>query len=173
MELFASEHLTTKGGSIRGYVQLAGGPHNSDGSLDKMMAEEDADGLKNPETYRNFVDRLTRMRADLSNAIAAEVKTGKRVAGFGASVGTVTLINQFGLGPSLEMVFDDKPLAEALLGPGYRIPVLASDAMYEKRPDIVVILAWRYAEPIMIKHKRFIENGGRFAVPWPNFSIHG
>jgi hypothetical protein len=37
----------------------------------------------------------------------------------------------------------------------------------------VVILAWRYAEPIMAKHHRFIESGGRFVVPWPTFSVHG
>ncbi len=173
MELFATEHLTQKGGSFRGYAQLKGGPHKPDGSLDKMIAEENAAGLKEPKTYTSFVDRLTRMRADLSAAIEAEKKAGKRIAGFGASVGTVTLINQFGLGRSLDMVFDDKPLAEALLGPGYRIPVLPSSAMYEKKPDIVVILAWRYAEPIMAKHKAFMDGGGRFAVPWPNFSLQG
>jgi hypothetical protein len=173
MELFASEHLTQKGGSIRGYVQLAGGPYKGDGSLEKMIAEETAAGLKDPNTYKSFVDRLTQMRADLSNAIAVEKKAGKHIAGFGASVGTVTLINQFGLGHLLDMVFDDKPLADVLLGPGYKIPVLPSAAMYEKKPDIVVILAWRYAEPIMAKHKRFNESGGRFAVPWPNFSIQG
>ena len=171
MELFASEHLTQKGGSIRGYVQLAGGPYKGDGSLDKTIAEETAADLKNSATYRGFVDRLKRMRTDLSTAIAAEKKAGKRIAGFGASVGTVTLINQFGLGHSLDMVFDDKPLADTLLGPGYKIPVMPSAAMYDKKPDIVVILAWRYAEPIMAKHKRFSESGGRFAVPWPNFSI--
>ena len=85
----------------------------------------------------------------------------------------MTLINQFDLGRSLVAVFDDKPLTEALLGPGYRIPVLPSEALYERRPDLVVILAWRYAEPIMAKHRRFIESGGRFIVPWPTFSIHG
>lgn len=173
MALFAAEHLTTKGGSIRGYCQLAGGPYRPDGSIINMTAEEAAEGLMKPETYRHFVNRLTTLRANLSGALAAETRAGRRIAGFGASVGTVTLINQFGLGHSLEMVFDDKPLAEALLGPGYSIPVLPSEAMYDKRPDIVVILAWRYAEPIMAKHKRFIESGGRFAIPWPNFSIHG
>lgn len=172
MELFATEHLTQKGGSFRGYVQQAGGPYKDDGSLFKMIAEETAAGLKDPKTYTSFVDRLTKMRADLSAAIEAEKKAGKSIAGFGASVGTVTLINQFGLGKALDMVFDDKPLADTLLGPGYKIPVLPSSAMYEKKPDIVVILAWRYADPIMTKHKRFSDEGGSFAVPWPTFAIH-
>ena len=85
----------------------------------------------------------------------------------------MTLINQFDLGRSLAMVFDDKPLTDALVGPGYRIPVLPASALYEQRPDLVVILAWRYADPIVAKHQRFIEGGGRFVVPWPTFSIRG
>ena len=172
MELIAAEHLTTKGGSIRGYCQLAGGPHRHDGSIAKLKAEEAAGNLARPETYRHFVDRLTALRADLSRALAMETQAGRRIAGYGASVGTVTLINQFDLGRSLEAVFDDKPLAEALLGPDYRIPVLPSEALYESHPDLVIILAWRYAEPIMAKQRRFIEDGGRFVVPWPTFSVH-
>ena len=173
MELFAAEHLTTKGGSIRGYCQLAGGPHRHDGSIAKLKAEEAAGNLVRPDTYRHFVDRLTALRADLSRTLTTQTQAGRRIAGYGASVGTVTLINQFDLGRSLEAIFDDKPLTEALLGPGYRIPVLPSKALYERHPDLVVILAWRYAEPIMAKHRRFIESGGRFVVPWPTFSVHG
>jgi len=171
MDFFAVEHLTTKGGSIRGYCQLAGGPHKPDGSVARSAAEEAAAGLDKPETYRHFVERLTAMRGDLARTIAAETKAGRKIAGFGASVGTVTLINQFDLGPSLDVVFDDKPLTDALLGPGYRIPVLPSDALYEQRPDLVVILAWRYADPIIAKHQRFLSGGGGFVVPWPTFSI--
>ena len=71
------------------------------------------------------------------------------------------------------MVFDDKPLTDALLGPGYRIPVLPSGALCTTRSRTSsVILAWRYAGPIMSKHKRFTDGGGRFAVPWPDFAIH-
>jgi SAM-dependent methyltransferase len=173
MELIAVEHLATKGGSIRGYVQLAGGPHRPDGSVAALAAQEAADGLARPQAYRRFVDQLSDLRVRVASIMDEEAKAGHAIAGYGASVGTVTLINQFALGRRLDFIVDDKPLAEELIGPGYRIPVLPSAALYERRPDLVVILAWRYAEPIMAKHQRFIESGGRFAVPWPAFSIHG
>jgi hypothetical protein len=73
----------------------------------------------------------------------------------------------------LAFVADDKPLADALLGPDYRIPVVSPDALYHDKADLVVILAWRYAEPIITKHRRFLAGGGRFVVPWPEFRIHG
>jgi hypothetical protein len=109
----------------------------------------------------------------VADALAAETGRGRRIAGYGASVGSVTLINQFGLGRILAFVVDDKPLTAALLGPDYRIPVVPPAALEEGKADLVVILAWRYAEPIMAKNKRFLDRGGRFAVPWPEFSIHG
>ena len=125
MELIAVEHLTTKGGSIRGYAQLAGGPHRPDGSVVTIAAQEAADGLDRPQSYRRFVDRLAQLRERMSAAVAAETKAGRRIAGYGASVGSVTLVNQFELGRVLDFIADDKPLTEALLGPGYRIPVVA------------------------------------------------
>jgi SAM-dependent methyltransferase len=173
MELLAVEHLPTKGGSIRGYAQHAGGPHKTDGSVAAVMAQEASGGLRDPEAYRRFGQRLAEMRERMASALAAETGSGHRIAGYGASVGSVTLINQFGLGRVLTFVVDDKPLTAALLGPDYRIPVVPADMLYEGKADLVIILAWRYAEPIMAKNRRFLDGGGRFAVPWPEFSIHG
>lgn len=172
MELIAVEHLPTKGGSIRGTAQRAGGPHRRDGSVEAVIAEEQADGLKRPHSYQAFVGRLDEMRTQLARLLDAEVRARHRIAGYGASVGSVTLINQLNLGRVLAFVADDKPLTDAFLGPDCRIPVRSSDALYQDRVDLVVILAWRYAEPIIAKHQRFIDGGGRFAVPWPEVRVH-
>jgi len=172
MELIAVEHLPTKGGSIRGTAQRAGGPYRGDGSVEAVIAEEQADGLKHPRSYQAFVGRLEAMRTRLARMLETEVRAGHRIAGYGASVGSVTLINQLNLGRVLAFVADDKPLTDAFLGPDYRIPVRFPDALYQEEVDLVVILAWRYAEPIIAKHRRFIDGGGRFAVPWPEVRIH-
>jgi hypothetical protein len=138
-----------------------------------VRAQEAAAGLGDPEAYRRFGQRLAEMRERVANAVAAETGRGHRIAGYGASVGSVTLINQFGLGRVLAFVVDDKPLTAVLVGPDYRIPVVPADALHEGKADLVIILAWRYAQPIMAKNQRFLDGGGRFAVPWPEFSIHG
>jgi SAM-dependent methyltransferase len=173
MELIAIEHLPTKGGSIRGYVQHTGGPHRGDGSGEAVIAQETADGLSRPQAYRHFVKHLSNLREQMTRVLSAETLAGHRIAGYGASVGSVTLVNQFGLGRILEFIADDKPLTNALLGPDYHIPVVSPDALYRRKADLVVILAWRYAQQIMAKHQRFTDGGGRFALPWPEFSLHG
>ena len=39
------------------------------------------------------------------------------------------------------------------------------------RPDYVLILAWRYAEPITRKHAPYLGRGGKFVVPLPEISV--
>jgi len=49
--------------------------------------------------------------------------------------------------------------------------VVKSEAIYERKPDSIVILAWRYTDPIVGKHQRFLDAGGEFIVPLPKVSI--
>ena len=58
-----------------------------------------------------------------------------------------------------------------LFSPGYHIPVLSSQALYERKPDHVLILAWRYFEPIIKKHQAFLDQGGHFIVPLPEIGV--
>ena len=50
--------------------------------------------------------------------------------------------------------------------------VLPSSAIYDKKPDVVVVLAWNFAEPIIDKHAAFRQAGGRFLVPLPTIEMH-
>jgi len=49
--------------------------------------------------------------------------------------------------------------------------VLPSQAIYDQKPDAVVILAWNFAEPIMKNHAQYLEQGGQFIVPLPKVKL--
>ena len=36
---------------------------------------------------------------------------------------------------------------------------------------LVIVLAWRYAEPIAAKNAQYLANGGRFVVPLPELHV--
>lgn len=167
MELYDVQHIWTKGGSLRGLVQRAGGKRAVTPAVAEMVERERALGLDEMTPYETFTARINDVREKIAAIIAECRGKGLRMAGYGASVGSVTLLQQFGLGEALDFIADDKPLTEAIQGPGYRIPVVQSDVLYEKKPALVFILAWRYAEPIVDKHARFQVGGGRFVVPLP------
>ncbi len=61
---------------------------------------------------------------------------------------------------------------DSVQAPGMHIPVLPSQAMYEREIDYVVVLAWNFAAPIMQNHAAFRERGGHFIVPLPAVEVH-
>jgi len=171
MDLIDVRHIWTKGGSIRGTAQLAGGKRPNSPTVDAMVQEEKRLGFDGITPYQRLRSNIDSLRHEVDQQVQSRKNAGKRLAAYGASVGTVTLIQQFGLGASLEFIADDNPLCEFLAGPDYRIPVLPSNAIYERKPDSIIILAWRYTEPIIAKHQRFILGGGEFIIPLPTVSI--
>ena len=58
-----------------------------------------------------------------------------------------------------------------LFSPGHHLPVYPSDAIYEREADAVAVLAWNYAAPIIAKHRRFADAGGRFLIPLPQLQV--
>jgi SAM-dependent methyltransferase len=171
MELIDVQHIWTKGGSIRGIAQLADAERPKAPSVDAAIAEERRQGLDGIAPYEKLKAELGGLQDQLAKLVAERRKAGKRIAGYGASVGTVTLINQFKLGAALDFIADDNPLCEHLSGADYRIPVLRPEKIYERKPDSIILLAWRYADPIIAKHQRYIENGGEFITPLPGVTI--
>jgi len=172
MTLVAVDHEPTKGGSIRGFVQLEGGAGRIDpGQMRTLLDREHAERFDCPAGLRSFTESTEKLRQDVV-ALVADLRTqGRTIAGYGASVGVTTLLYYFDLGGSLPFLVDDNPVRHGRFTPGHHIPVLPSDALYEKKPDDVLLLAWRYAEPIMKRHARFHAGGGRIILPLPEMSI--
>jgi SAM-dependent methyltransferase len=171
LELYDAQHIWTKGGSLRGFVKLAKDPRPVAPSVASMVEHERSLGLTEMAPYRRFADHIDGIRAQLGGIVDGHRCLGQKIAGYGASVGTVTLVQQFRLGQVLDFIADDNPLTEAIIGPGYRVPVVPPAALDERKPALVVILAWRYAEPIKKKNMRYVENGGRFLVLLPDLKF--
>jgi SAM-dependent methyltransferase len=171
MELFDVQRMPTKGGSIRGFVQLAGGSRPVKPSVAEQVASEDQAGLGKIETYRAFQERIGRIRDALHKQLDAWKQEGKVIAGYGASVGVTTLLFQFDLGGRIDFLVDDNPVRYGLYSPGYHVPVFPSSDLYSRKADNIVLLACAYLEPIRKRHQKFVEHGGKFLVPLPEVRI--
>lgn len=171
MELYDVQHIWTKGGSLRGFVKLAKNSRPVAPSIATLVEHERNLGLDGMQPYRRFADHIEGIRGQLSPIIEEYRQRGQKIAGYGASVGTVTLVQQFGLGSILDFIADDNPLAETIIGPDYHIPILPPRALAERKPALVVILAWRYAEPIRKNNAQYVKDGGHFIVLLPNLKF--
>ncbi|WP_449419492.1 methyltransferase domain-containing protein [Phormidium nigroviride] len=171
MELIDIERITSKGGSLRGTVQLAGGGRTVSQSVTNMIEAETTQGCDRPEFYKAYAAKIDALKQQLLTLLRDMKAQGKTIAGYGASVGVTTLLYHFELNDLLSFLVDDNPVRHNLFTPGHHIPVLSSQALYDRQPDCVVILAWRYAEPIMKKHQAYLNQGGHFILPLPEISV--
>ncbi len=171
MELLDVERVATKGGSLRATAQLIGGPRAASKSVAELVALEEKMGLDKPETFRAFAAEIDAAKSALLRLLTELRASGKTVAGYGASPTVTTLLYHFGLSPFIDFIVDDNPLKHGLFSPGHHIPVYPSQALYERKPDYVVVLAWRFAGLILKKHQAFLDQGGRFIVPLPKLEV--
>ena len=171
MELIDVQRVPSKGGSIRATVQRAAGKRPVASSVSEIVAYETKLGLHQPAIFQQFSAKIATVKAELLRCLRDLKARGKTIAGYGASVGVVTLLFEFELRGLLSFIVDDNERKQNTYSPGQHIPVHAPQALYERKADAVLILAWIYAEPIMKKHPQFVTMGGQFIIPLPALKV--
>lgn len=172
LELAAVQHVPTKGGSLRYFLQRPDlGPLKIDSSVAKMLDREEDTGLYQKETFDRFGTIIDGLKNQLHKFLSEQRKAGKSIVGFGASITGTTLIYHFEIGEYLDYLVDDNVAKQGRFSPGLHLPVLPTSALLEKRPDCVVVLAWRYAEPFILKNRDYLDAGGTVVIPVPEFKI--
>jgi len=169
LDLFAVQHVDTKGGSLRYFIQRNGGIFPHDGSVEKYLKIETERKIYSFSTYKKFRSDIDLLKKHLIRKLSSIKTKGETIAGFGASITGTTLIYDFEIGEFLDFLVDDNPDKIGRFSPGLKLPVHSSSSLLEKKPDYVVILAWRFAKQIVSKNKDYIDIGGKFIVPVPEY----
>lgn len=172
LRVFDIEHLKTHGGSLRVFACLEGASHAATAAVDECLAMEADAGLTNLATYARFgADVRAAKRAMLAFMIAAKDQ-GKTIAAYGAAAKGNTLLNYCGIGKDvIDYVVDSNPVKQNRLLPGSRIPVRAPDAVFETRPDYLLILPWNIKDEVMSQMSGIRDWGGRFLLANPNIHL--
>jgi hypothetical protein len=171
LELVAVQQVATKGGSLRYFIQRSGGLLERDGSVNRLLKLEERMGLYRKETFTAFAAKVNGLKEETSRFLAQALSAGKQIVGFGASITGTTLIYHFEIGDYLEYLVDDNIAKQGRFSPGIHLSVVPSSVLCERMPDYVIILAWRYAEPIIKKNLEYLKKGGCFIVPAPEFRL--
>jgi SAM-dependent methyltransferase len=173
LQLIEALRVDSHGGSLRGVVQLSGGPRKVGSSVVALIARERELKLRDAGTFEAFGARIARVGSELTSLLGKLKREGKRIAGFGAPAKATTLLYHLGITPQLvDFIVDDSPLKQGRYTPGMHIPVVPAQALYDRKVDYAVVLAWNFAEAIMKKHSAWRSGGGRFIVPLPSLEVH-
>jgi hypothetical protein len=171
LELIAVERVSTKGGSLRYFVQRSGGVLEQDGSVSKFLALEENIGLYQKEIYIAFSNRINTLKEQTKAFLINAKRQGKSIVGFGASITVTTLLYHFEIGEYIDYLVDDNLAKQDRYSPGLHLPVLPISAIYNRKPDYVIILAWRFADSLISKNPAYMASIGTFVIPVPKFKV--
>ena len=171
LHFFDVEKIVTKGGSMRGFVQKANGKRKENPVIVEMIKEEMRRGLNKPEIFRQYDQEIQLRKKAVQTFVDDAIKQGKRIVAYGASTTVMTLMYHFELENKLDYLVDDNTKKHGMFSPGKHLEVKPSSVLYEDKPDIVIILAWQYANAICNKHQQFIKEGGTIVVPLTELKI--
>ncbi len=170
------ERLPIHGGSLRVFFQRADGPQTllPQGAerVQALLAEEKVWDVHELAFYQGFGDKVERLRRELLAQLHDIKQAGQRIAVYGASAKSTTLLNTFGIGSeTLDYMVDRSTVKQGRYTPGTHLPIYAPERLLETQPDFVLLLAWNFADEIVTQQSEYRRRGGRFIVPIPALRV--
>lgn len=165
MELVAVQRTN---GRLRGFVQRLGGNLRSDATVEALCELEGRAGLATPAVFEDLGRRIAATRNALWSLLEPVQQAGGLIAGLGAPAKSTSLLYQFGLDRHvIALIGDDTPWKQGLSTPGLHIPIMPTDELVRRRPDLLIVLAWEHAEALIAQARSCLGWEGRFVVPLP------
>jgi SAM-dependent methyltransferase len=157
------------GGTLRWYV---GHQEHPTAAVRQYLEDEAGLGLTGRAYYEGFGSQVGAIKGDLLSLLQRLKSEGKTIAAYGAAAKGSTLVNYAGIGTELiEFVVDRNVHKQGLLMPGMHLPILPTEALLERRPDYLLLLAWNFKDEIMRQQADYLSQGGRVIVPVPTPTI--
>ena len=166
-QVIAVQRNTSQGGTLRIMSEKKGGSRPIDASVSQLLQLEKEKGLDQTAVLKQFSTRINAVKKELNKMVRALKAAGYRIAGYGAPTKATTLLTYFGLADCLDYVVDDNPFKQNKFMPGLHLPVYPPQKMYDDKPDYLLVLSWNFADEIMRRQSRYLDQGGQFIVPMP------
>jgi SAM-dependent methyltransferase len=173
LEIFNVEMNEVYGGSFRVYVKHSKNKSISVlSSVTNLERDEKEFGFDDKKTYEDFAMRVKNIKNRLYNFIQDETKKGKIVYAYGASTKGNTLLQYCNLDRSLiKKAADRDPIKHGKKTIGTEILIISEEQARLEKPDYFLILPWHLLNYFKQREKEFLNKGGKFIVPLPEFKI--
>ena len=142
--------------------------------VQSTLAYERQQRFDEPDIYRDYMERITELKATTLEVLGRLKGEGKRVFGYGASTKGNTLLQFYGLDPAtVESIAERQPQKYGLYTAGSWIPIISEEEMRSREPDYLFVLPWHFMTEFLDRESALLERGGQFIVPLPELQIVG
>ena len=104
--------------------------------------------------------------------IQKNLKSDYLIAGYGAPTKASLLLSMANLGINeISFIIEDNELKVGRYLPKTGIPVVSIKELRKKKPNLILILAWNFAEDIITKLRANVDRPMKCVVPLPELKI--
>ena len=165
LEIVDVFEIPLHGGSLQVYASQVGRPSDR---VVRLLEDERKAGVGELEFYRDFGDKVPRLRKSLVATLEDLKSSGSRIAAYGASAKGATLLNYCRIGrETIEFVADRSTVKQGLYTPGAHLPIKSPESLLTEKPDHVLLLTWNFADEILQQQAAYRQQGGKFIIPVP------
>jgi SAM-dependent methyltransferase len=170
LRITSVERTPLHGGSLRLFVRH--GNHEADETVATLLAEEKEMGVMSASFYHGFSDKAERIREALRKHVVKLCAESKTIAAYGAAAKGTILLNYCGFDTEqIAFAVDRSPHKQGRLMPGVHVPIVPSDELAARAPDVTLLLAWNFADEILSQQQAYRDAGGKFLIPIPEVRL--
>ena len=140
-------------------------------NLEKLINDEKKQKINSPIYWKNFKQKCNEHKINLIKLINSLLKKNKKLAGYGASARSSTLLSYCKINNKhLDFVFDKSDMKHNLFTSGSNIQILKPEIKIIKSVDCIIILAWNFKHEI-IKYLKKMKFSGILITVLPRIKI--
>jgi len=173
LEVFDVSKNNLNGGSIRTYVKHKNcDKYQITKRVQEMRNNEKKLELETSKPYIDFSNRIQKLKNETYEFINNETKNGKKVYVYGASTRGNTLLQYYNLDSKLiKAAAERNPEKWGKKIVGSNIPIISEEQARNKNPDYFLILPWYFIDEFLEREKNYLDSGGKFIIPLPEFKL--
>jgi hypothetical protein len=160
------------GGSLRAFIthaenaamQSVAGRDN----LAKLLDAEKDLKLEDPQTFRSYFGKIEDLARRVRGYLDAELKSGKRVFGLGASTKGNVLLQLFAITKEMMPYISERnPEKVGLRTLGTDFELVSEERARELKPSTMLVLPWYFKNEIVAREHDYLAKGGKLLFPMP------
>ncbi len=161
------------GGSFRFTACHKNASHRSDHTrINSVLLKESETRLNTTQPYDDFKMRVEDIKRRFLEYVNKEKSEGRSIHVYGASTKGNTLLQYFGLDSSIITAAAERnPEKYGRRTPKTRIPIISEDEARKLKPDNFIVLPWHFKNEFLEREKDYLNSGGKFIFPLPNFEV--
>lgn len=157
------ENIPYHGGSLRVFATPNAKLYNK--SIKKLIVDEEKAKLFAVDTYKKFMEKITRDKNNCLAQLYSLKQRGKKIAAVGAGARSNTLLNFYKLDATvIDFITDASKHKIGKFTLGSNIEVRADNALASKNIDVALITGWNIGKYLIQKIKK-INDTVEFIVP--------